>query len=322
MRAELLSHLRPEFTQKLERFAGDDKQVEEGVLRGPTAWWPVVRGVPCFLTGELRPDLSDFEKKYGLTSAAGAKREARDAEQAKTTVTFSDKWRRFKNYGLEQEHQAFLRGWYCKKLGLADETALRQFYHHKNSILVLCPGSGFNSRFMAENCPGTVIAADISEAAHTTYGNTKDLPNAHVVQADVMNLPFPDNHFDFAIADGVLHHTPDTRAAVAAMYSKVKPGGLGRLCFFSKSDRSGRSSPVRKHGTPRTTGHHAPVHCRTPSSICLSSPAKRSSVCVNSGRKWASNSARMVELPNPFSQRSHGRHGQKTLQSLSLPRRG
>ena len=56
MRAELLAHLRPEFTAKLDRFAGDTTHVEEGVLRGTGgAWWPVVRGVPCFLTGELRP---------------------------------------------------------------------------------------------------------------------------------------------------------------------------------------------------------------------------------------------------------------------------
>jgi SAM-dependent methyltransferase len=66
---------------------------------------------------------------------------------------------------------------------------------------------------------------DISEAAITTYRNTRELPNCHVVQADVMNLPLPDGHFDFIIADGVLHHTPDTRAAVEALYEKLAPGG-------------------------------------------------------------------------------------------------
>jgi SAM-dependent methyltransferase len=252
MRAGLLAHLRPEFAAQLDRFAGDAAHVEEGVLRGPTGgWWPVVRGVPCFLIGQLRPDLSEFERKHNLPSPAGARGPERDAHQAKTTVTFSDKWSRFKNYGLEAEHQTFLRGWYCKKLGLPDETALRQFYRGKTAILEVGPGSGFNSRFMAENSPGTVIAADISEAAHTTYGNTKDLANCHVVQADVMNLPFPDNHFDFAIADGVLHHTPDTRAAVAAMYSKVRPGGQFFFYVYKKmgAARQFCDAHIREHFT-------------------------------------------------------------------------
>ena len=50
MRAELLAHLRPEFAKQLERFAGDSAHVEEGVLRAANGtWWPVVRGVPCFV---------------------------------------------------------------------------------------------------------------------------------------------------------------------------------------------------------------------------------------------------------------------------------
>ena len=40
-----------------------------------------------------------------------------------------------------------------------------------------------------------------------------------------MLAPFPDDYFDFIIADGVLHHTPSTREAVEALYAKVKPGG-------------------------------------------------------------------------------------------------
>ena len=40
-----------------------------------------------------------------------------------------------------------------------------------------------------------------------------------------MDLPFPDDYFDFIVADGVLHHTPDTRRAVEALYRKLAPGG-------------------------------------------------------------------------------------------------
>ena len=88
----------------------------------------------------------------------------------------------------------------------------------------------FNTKFIGENCPGDVFALDVSDAAFTTYENTEDLENVTVVQADVMDPPFAEGTFDFAMADGVLHHTPDTRLAVRALYRMVKPGG--KMFFY------------------------------------------------------------------------------------------
>ena len=79
---------------------------------------------------------------------------------------------------------------------------------------------------MAETNPdATVFALDVSEAAFTTQRNTAHLQNCNVVQADLNDAPFQDNQFDFVIADGVLHHTPDTHEAVRSLYAHVKPGG-------------------------------------------------------------------------------------------------
>jgi SAM-dependent methyltransferase/uncharacterized protein YbaR (Trm112 family) len=211
---------------ELEIFQEHDGHVIEGVVRTRAGtWYPVIDGVPCFLTGPMQPDLAEFARKHKLTApAAGPTREAA-TEQARTNQTFSDKWRRFKSYGLEPAHQEFLFGWYCKKLGLPDLDALKAFYRGKSRVLEVGPGSGFNTRFIAENCPGDVFALDVSEAANTTFGNTRHQSNATVVQADLMLAPFPDAHFDFIIADGVLHHTPNTHEAVKALYRLVKPGG-------------------------------------------------------------------------------------------------
>jgi len=211
----------------IESFQRNREQILEAAWRGRGIKIPVVRGVPCFLPPELRPDLGDFMQRHAahFPMDASPPTSKTQAEQAKTNVTFSDKWRRFRNYGLEASHQEFLFEWYCKKLGLATLEDLKAFYSGKRRILEVGPGSGFNTRFMAEHCPGTVVAADISEAAFTTFDNTKHLPNCHVVLADLMNLPFADGMFDFVIADGVLHHTPNTRDAVRALFRKVAPGG-------------------------------------------------------------------------------------------------
>jgi ubiquinone/menaquinone biosynthesis C-methylase UbiE len=44
------------------------------------------------------------------------------------------------------------------------------------------------------------------------------------MQAKVGELPIPDNSLDFAYSLGVLHHLPDTAAAIKDCVSKVKPG--------------------------------------------------------------------------------------------------
>ncbi|MFM9975751.1 MAG: class I SAM-dependent methyltransferase [Beijerinckiaceae bacterium] len=238
MRANAVTHFRPVHLRdqplSVVAFSSDGDQIIEGILKTPDGRWiPIIEGVPSFLNGVLQQDLSDFAQRHGLSLQHVSAREAA-AEQAKTNETFSDKWRRFKNYGLEPEHQEFLYGWYCKKFGLANVDELKAFHAKRKRILECGPGSGFNSRFMAEQCKGEVFALDISAAAFTTFGNTHHLPNCTVVQADLMEAPFPDNHFDFIIADGVLHHTPDTRAAVEALYRKLQPGGQFFFYVYKK----------------------------------------------------------------------------------------
>jgi SAM-dependent methyltransferase len=210
----------------LTAFVQEHEHVIEGILKtSDGTWFPIIRGVPSFLTGNMRLDLTEFCKRHKLQLPADTASRPEAKDQAETNKTFSDKWSKFKQYGLEPEHKEFLFGWYCKKLGVPDLAALKAFYAKRQRVLEVGPGSGFNTRFIAENCPGDVFALDISEAAFTTFENTRHLPNCTVVQADLMDAPFADNSFDFVIADGVLHHTPNTRAAVEALYKKVRPGG-------------------------------------------------------------------------------------------------
>ena len=214
---------------ELVAFEEAGPHVMKGVLRDTRSglWFPILGGVPCFLTGPLRPDLRCFcaAHRLPLPADAAAVSQSDALAQAKTAETFSDKWRRFKTYGLEAAHQDFLMGWDCKKLGVPDRDELAAFYRRRERVLEVGPGSGFNTRFIAQHCEGAVYALDISDAAFTTFENTQDLANCTVVQADLMEAPFPDSYFDLIIADGVLHHTPNTRAALAAIYRKLKPGG-------------------------------------------------------------------------------------------------
>lgn len=72
---------------------------------------------------------------------------------------------------------------------------------------------------------------DYSEAAFVAnrelrkldYENLDD--RLHLCQADLFKLPFSDGYFDYIYSIGVLHHTPDTKAAFDCLPRLLKKGG-------------------------------------------------------------------------------------------------
>jgi SAM-dependent methyltransferase len=69
-----------------------------------------------------------------------------------------------------------------------------------------------------------VIGVDLSGAVEPAFAATRNLPNAHIVQADIYNLPLAPI-FDYAFSVGVLHHLPDPRGGFKSLASKVKAAG-------------------------------------------------------------------------------------------------
>jgi len=80
-----------------------------------------------------------------------------------------------------------------------------------------------------------VFAADISSAVDANYQNCSKYPDYFVVQADIVNLPLPQNQFDIVICIGVIQHTPDPEKTIAALCSYLKPKGLLFIDHYSKS---------------------------------------------------------------------------------------
>jgi ubiquinone/menaquinone biosynthesis C-methylase UbiE len=53
-------------------------------------------------------------------------------------------------------------------------------------------------------------------------------------EADAEHLPFPDGYFDLVYSWGVIHHTPDTAAAVKEIFRVLKPGGQIRIMIYNR----------------------------------------------------------------------------------------
>jgi SAM-dependent methyltransferase len=52
--------------------------------------------------------------------------------------------------------------------------------------------------------------------------------------ADAERLDFPDESFDVVYSHGVLHHTPDTRAAVREIHRILRPGGRAVVMLYHR----------------------------------------------------------------------------------------
>ena len=52
--------------------------------------------------------------------------------------------------------------------------------------------------------------------------------------ADAERLDFPDNSFDLVYSHGVLHHTPDTAAAVREIHRVLRPGGRAAVMLYHR----------------------------------------------------------------------------------------
>jgi SAM-dependent methyltransferase len=85
-------------------------------------------------------------------------------------------------------------------------------------------GSGRWAKLVAPHV-GLLHAVDASaDALAVSRKNLGDLANVRFHQASVSALPFADGELDFAYSLGVLHHVPDTAAAIRGVAAKLKAG--------------------------------------------------------------------------------------------------
>jgi SAM-dependent methyltransferase len=92
------------------------------------------------------------------------------------------------------------------------------------SVLEAGCGAGRFTEIMV-NAGMEVFSLDYSNAVDACLANHGLLPNLHVIQADIYQLPFRREGFDKVFCFGVLQHTPDVRKAFFSLVEFVKPGG-------------------------------------------------------------------------------------------------
>jgi SAM-dependent methyltransferase len=193
----------------------------EAELRCPAcnATYPIVGGVPRFVGDEFYSGSFGFQwNRFARTQldSANGTTESRDTFVEKTGWTLAD-----------------LKG-----------------------VRVLDAGCGMG-RF-AEVCADAgaeVHAIDLSIAVEAAARNLSGRQNVSVYQADIMNLPFAEGSFDRIYSLGVLHHTPNTRAAFERLVPLLKPGGIITIWVYSTELLVWRGGELLRRFTPRLSRH-------------------------------------------------------------------
>ena len=165
------------------------------------------------IEGQLRCTscASSFPIKSGIPRFANLEHLASD--KAATAAGFGWQWQHFTQEDSRYAEQ-FL-GW------IAPVTP--EFFRDKVVLEGGC-GKGRHTQLAARWGAREVIGVDLSAAVETAYMATRELGNAHIIQADIFNLPLS-RSFDYAFSVGVLHHLPNPRGGFLSLASKVKKGG-------------------------------------------------------------------------------------------------
>ena len=152
---------------------------------------------------------------------------------------------------IENKHQATIDGFGDEwvrfdQTGLADEDS-KQLFEDYFSIFPwhalpdgavgfdLGCGSGRWAKLVAPRV-GKLHCIDPSIAIDVARKNLLSLTNCECYSAGVDDIPVPDQAMDFGYSLGVLHHIPDTRAALAACVAKLKPGAPFLLYLYYAFD--------------------------------------------------------------------------------------
>lgn len=139
--------------------------------------------------------------------------DAVEKEKAETATNFGWQWTHFTQEDHRYEDQ--LLGWL--------QPVRPEFFKGKLVLEGGC-GKGRHTRLASEWGAEEIVGVDLSDAVESAFALTRDLSNAHIVQADIFRLPFK-KVFDYAFSVGVLHHTPDPAKAFQSLCSRVKASG-------------------------------------------------------------------------------------------------
>lgn len=170
--------------------------------------YPLVRGIPRFVSSE------NYARAFG------------------------DQWNRFprtqldSHTGIPLSEQRLAR---CMRGALGGLAGKR--------VLEAGSGAGRFTEILLKH-GGIVDSFDYSSAVEANAANNGRSDRLTLVQADIRQIPFPRDAYDFVVCLGVLQHTPDPEESIRSLWARVKPGGSLVIDHYRKRVRNYLPPPL------------------------------------------------------------------------------
>lgn len=175
-------------------------------------------------------------KNHKFLISDGVPRLVVDTEKnfEKTETAFSLKWKNFnKSYHNKNWYEKQLK-WFLDRFGWNTKSKFGNFLNKCDYILDAGTGVGNSAHWFSQSQNSIVFAIDASESvffANKKYGK---MPNIHFLQADIRQLPFKKNFFNFICSDQVLHHTKDTKTSFINLTKHLTSKGLISIYVYKQ----------------------------------------------------------------------------------------
>jgi SAM-dependent methyltransferase len=212
----------PKCQSGLEAHADHSEYAEimDGTLScaGCGSTFPITRGIPRMLTHAL------------------------SADKKATADAFAYEWMHYSKL-TEADKKEFL-GWIWP-LTTAD--------FEDRVVLDAGCGKGRHVVLASQFQARAVVGIDLSNAVEAAFQNTRNLPNVHILQADILSLPFS-RPFDLVYSIGVLHHLPFPKEGFCRLAEHVKVGGRISIWVYGKEGNlwiEKLVNPIRKNVTSK-----------------------------------------------------------------------
>ncbi len=199
-------------------------EIMEGILRcgACRAEYPVIGGIPRF-NPDASGDFPDFFARNGqhFRNPDFQKVAHFQSLHQETKRSFGYQWLRYSVTGRRDNEEHFY---------VRTNTKPGQL----NGQLFFEAGCGMGRyiQVVGSNEGAEVVGLDLSLATNRAWAENRNNPFVHVVQGNILEMPFRPASFDHTYSIGVLHHTPNTYDAFRSMVRLVKPNGRVSLWVY------------------------------------------------------------------------------------------
>lgn len=180
------------------RYQGDEIESGHLVSKQTGRHYPIVRGIPRFVSSD------NYAHSFGT------------------------QWQRYREVQLDSDTNAS-----HSRRRFDDEAGWSERELAGRWVLDAGCGAGRFAEVAAAR-GAELVALDYSSAVEAAKITLQQYPNAHVVQASLLEPPLRTAAFDFAYCIGVVQHTPDRETAIEQVVSRVKPGGQYCLTIYAR----------------------------------------------------------------------------------------